>query len=41
MKLSGVKLNALFNNGAYAIPAAVGDIPTGALRQIFEANFFG
>ena len=41
MKLSGGKLDVLFNNGAYAIPAAVEDIPTEALRQIFEANFFG
>ena len=31
----------LFNNGAYAIPGAVEDLPTAALRQIFEANFFG
>ena len=35
------RLDALFNNGAYAIPGAVEDLPTEALRQIFEANFFG
>jgi NAD(P)-dependent dehydrogenase (short-subunit alcohol dehydrogenase family) len=34
-------LDALFNNGAHAIPGAVEDIPTDALRSIFEANFFG
>lgn len=41
MTLSGGSLDVLFNNGAYAIPAAVEDMPTEALRQIFEANFFG
>lgn len=35
------RLDVLFNNGAYAIPGATEDIPTDALRQIFEANFFG
>jgi len=35
------KLTALFNNGAYAIPCAVQDLPTEALRSLFEANFFG
>jgi len=34
-------LDALFNNGAYALPGAVEDLPTQALREIFEANFFG
>lgn len=38
---TGGRLDALFNNGAYAIPGAVEDLPTGALRQIFEANVFG
>lgn len=41
MKRSGGRLDVLFNNGAYAIPGAVEDLPTDALRQIFEANFFG
>ncbi len=41
LKLSYGRLDVLFNNGAYAIPAAVEDIPTDALRAIFEANFFG
>lgn len=35
------KLGALFNNGAYAIPGAVEDIPTAALREIYEVNVFG
>jgi NAD(P)-dependent dehydrogenase (short-subunit alcohol dehydrogenase family) len=34
-------LDALFNNGAHAIPGAVEDLPTDALRAIFEANVFG
>ncbi len=35
------RLDALFNNGAYAIPGFIEDLPTDALRAIFEANFFG
>jgi NAD(P)-dependent dehydrogenase (short-subunit alcohol dehydrogenase family) len=35
------KLDALFNNGAYAIPGATEDVPRDALRAIFEANLFG
>ena len=38
---TGGGLDALFNNGAYALPGAVEDIPTEALRAGFEANFFG
>ncbi len=38
---SGGTLDALFNNGAYAIPGAVEDLPTDALRANFETNFFG
>ncbi len=38
---TGGTLDALFNNGAYAIPGAVEDLPTGALRAIFEVNLFG
>lgn len=41
MQKTGGKLDALFNNGAYAIPAAVEDLPVAALRQNFEANVFG
>lgn len=35
------QLDALFNNGAYACPGAVEDLPRGALREIFETNLFG
>jgi NAD(P)-dependent dehydrogenase (short-subunit alcohol dehydrogenase family) len=38
---TGGKLDALFNNGAYAIPGATEDVPRDALRAIFEANLFG
>ncbi len=35
------RLDALFNNGAYAQPGAVEDLSMAALREQFEANFFG
>ncbi len=38
---TGGTLEALFNNGAYAIPALTQDYPRDALRAIFEANLFG
>lgn len=38
---TGGTLDALFNNGAYAIPGAVEDLSRNALRTAFEANFFG
>lgn len=38
---TGGRLDALFNNGAFASPGAVEDLPTDALRAIFEANLFG
>lgn len=38
---TGGRLDALFNNGAYACPGAVEDLPTDALRAIFETNLFG
>ena len=38
---TGGTLDALFNNGAYAIPGAVEDLPRDALRAIFEVNLFG
>ena len=38
---TGGTLDAVFNNGAFAIPGPVEDIPTDGLRSIFEANFFG
>jgi len=41
LEATGGRLDALFNNGAFATPGAVEDLPTDALREIFEANFFG
>ncbi len=38
---TGGTLDALYNNGAYAIPGAVEDLPTDALRAIFNTNLFG
>ena len=34
-------LDALFNNGAYAIPGAIEDLSRDALRDNFETNVFG
>jgi NAD(P)-dependent dehydrogenase (short-subunit alcohol dehydrogenase family) len=41
LERTGGTLDALFNNGAFAIPGAVEDLPVGALREIFEVNLFG
>ncbi len=38
---TGGTLDALFNNGAFACPGAVEDLPRDALRAIFEVNLFG
>jgi NAD(P)-dependent dehydrogenase (short-subunit alcohol dehydrogenase family) len=38
---TGGTLDALFNNGAFACPGAVEDLPRAALREIFEVNLFG
>jgi len=35
------RLDALYNNAAFACPGAVEDLPVGALREIFETNLFG
>lgn len=35
------RLDAVFHNGAYAIPGPLEDIPAQALRAQFEANFLG
>ncbi len=37
----GGRLDALFNNGAFASPGLVEDLPRDALRAIFEVNLFG
>ena len=41
MRATGGTLEALFNNGAFATPGAVEDLPTDALRANFETNVFG
>jgi NAD(P)-dependent dehydrogenase (short-subunit alcohol dehydrogenase family) len=41
LEQTGGTLDAVFNNGAHATPGLVEDLPTDALREIFEANFFG
>jgi NAD(P)-dependent dehydrogenase (short-subunit alcohol dehydrogenase family) len=41
LERTGGTLDALFNNGAFACPGAVEDLPRGALREIFEVNLFG
>ena len=38
---TGGTLDALYNNGAYAQPGAVEDLPVEALREQFETNLFG
>jgi NAD(P)-dependent dehydrogenase (short-subunit alcohol dehydrogenase family) len=38
---TGGRLDALFNNGAYAHPSAIEDLATDDLRALFEANFIG
>ena len=41
LDLTGNRLDALFNNGAYSQVGAVEDLPVEALREQFDANFFG
>lgn len=41
LEATGGTLDALYNNGAFACPGAVEDLPTPALREIFETNLFG
>jgi NAD(P)-dependent dehydrogenase (short-subunit alcohol dehydrogenase family) len=38
---TGGTLDVLYNNGAFACPGAVEDLPRDALREIFEVNLFG
>jgi NAD(P)-dependent dehydrogenase (short-subunit alcohol dehydrogenase family) len=38
---AGGALDAVFNNGAYALPGATEDLPRDGLRAIFETNLFG
>lgn len=41
LERTGGTLDALYNNGAHAQAGAVEDLPVEALREQFEANFFG
>lgn len=41
LERTGGRLDALYNNGAYAQAGAVEDLPVAVLRDQFEANFFG
>ncbi|WP_372840503.1 SDR family NAD(P)-dependent oxidoreductase [Phaeovulum sp.] len=41
LRRTGGTLDALYNNAAFACPGAVEDLPSGALRAIFETNLFG
>ncbi len=41
LEATGGTLDAVFNNGAYALPGAVEDLPREALREVFECNLFG
>lgn len=41
LERTGGTLDALYNNGAFACPGAVEDLPTEALRAVFETNLFG
>lgn len=38
---TGGTLEALYNNGAFALPGAVEDLPRAGLREIYETNLFG
>lgn len=40
LKRTGGTLDAVFNNGAFGTPGLLEDLPTEALRQNFETNFF-
>ncbi len=41
LSATGGTLDALYNNGAFACPGAVEDLPRGALESIFQTNLFG
>ena len=41
LDLTDGKLFALYNNGAFASPGAIEDLPREAMRDIFETNVFG
>ncbi|HEY0212535.1 MAG TPA: SDR family NAD(P)-dependent oxidoreductase [Paenirhodobacter sp.] len=41
LQITGGRLDALYNNAAFACPGAVEDLPADALRENFETNVFG
>ncbi len=41
LEATGGRVDALFNNGAYAQPGAIEDLTMAAMREQFDANFFG
>lgn len=41
LDMTGGHIDVLFNNGAYAQPGAIEDLTMAAMREQFEANFFG
>ncbi|MBY6092008.1 SDR family NAD(P)-dependent oxidoreductase [Maritimibacter alkaliphilus] len=41
LEATGGTLDALYNNGAFALPGANEDLPREGLRSVFEANLFG
>lgn len=41
LERTGGTLDALFNNAGHGLPGLVEDVPTDALRAIFETNLFG
>lgn len=41
LTLSAGRIDALFNNGAYAIPGPLEDLSRDAMRAVFNANFLG
>ena len=41
LEATGGTLDALYNNAAFGIPALLEDLPTAALRDIYETNLFG
>ena len=41
LERTGGTLDALYNNGAFALPGAVEDLPREGLREIYETNLFG
>lgn len=41
LELAEGRLDAVFNNGAWAVPGPMEDMPRAAMRAIFEANVYG